>query len=119
MKTWQEFLMQRKRWASKTLVYDDWRIIAVLGFVLLFNLLFFVLLVAAFFNPIYWIHFLAYLFGKTIIEWPFVSSVATFYGEKKLMRYFFFIQPLHIFYTAFVGIISQFGKYEWKGRTTR
>ncbi|HUC81430.1 MAG TPA: glycosyltransferase [Flavisolibacter sp.] len=119
MKTWKDFLMQRRRWASKTLVYDDWRIIAVLGFVLLLNLLFFVLLVAAFFNPYYWIHFFVYLFGKTIIEWPFVSSVAAFYGEQKLMRHFFFIQPLHIFYTVFVGIISQFGKYEWKGRRTR
>ena len=117
MKTWKDFLIQRKRWASKTLVYDDWRIIAVLGFVLLFNSLFFVLLITAFFNSLYWIHFFAYLFAKTIIEWPFVSSVAAFYGEQKLMRHFFFIQPLHIFYTAFVGIISQFGKYEWKGRT--
>jgi hypothetical protein len=100
-------------------VYDDWRIIAVLGFVLLLNLLFFVLLVAAFSNSYYWIDFFAYLFAKTIIEWPFVASVAAFYGEQKLMRHFFFIQPLHIFYTAFVGIISQFGNYEWKGRRTR
>lgn len=119
MKTWKDFLMQRKRWASKTLVYDDWRIIAVLGFVLLFNLLFFVLLGAAFFHSTYWIHFFVFLFGKTILEWPFVSTVAEFYDEKKLMRYFFFVQPLHIFYTVFVGIISQFGSYEWKGRRTR
>jgi cellulose synthase/poly-beta-1,6-N-acetylglucosamine synthase-like glycosyltransferase len=119
MKTWKDFLMQRKRWASKTLVYDDVRIIFVLAFVLLFNTLFFVLLVAAFFNPVYWIHFFAFLFSKTIIEWPFVSSVAEFYNEQKLMRHFFFIQPLHIFYTVFVGIFSQFGKYEWKGRRTR
>ena len=119
MKTWKDFLMQRKRWASKTLVYDDVRIIFVLAFVLLFNTLFFVLLVAAFFNPVYWIHFFTFLFSKTIIEWPFVSSVAEFYNEQKLMRHFFFIQPLHIFYTVFVGIFSQFGKYEWKGRRTR
>jgi len=119
MKAWKDFLMQRKRWASKTLVYDDWRIIAVLGFVLLFNLLFFVLLGTAFFRITYWVHFFVFLFGKTILEWPFVSTVAEFYDEKKLMRYFFFVQPLHIFYTVFVGIISQFGSYEWKGRRTR
>jgi cellulose synthase/poly-beta-1,6-N-acetylglucosamine synthase-like glycosyltransferase len=119
MKSWKEFLMQRRRWASKTLVYDDFRIVLVLTFLLLFNLLFFVLLTTAFFNSVYWIHFFVFLAGKTIIEWPFVSSVAAFYGEQKLMRYFFFIQPLHIFYTVFVGILSQFGKYEWKGRRTR
>jgi cellulose synthase/poly-beta-1,6-N-acetylglucosamine synthase-like glycosyltransferase len=119
MKSWRDFMMQRRRWASKTLVYDDWRIILVLGFVLLLNLLFFALLVAAVINPYYWIHFFFYLVGKTVIEWPFVSSVAAFYNQQKLMRYFFFIQPLHIFYTAFVGIISQFGNYEWKGRKHR
>jgi cellulose synthase/poly-beta-1,6-N-acetylglucosamine synthase-like glycosyltransferase len=119
MKSWKEFLMQRRRWASKTLVYDDYRILLVLAFVFLFNVLFFVLLVAAFIHKIYWLHFFFYLFLKTLIEWPFVSSVAAFYDEQKLMRYFFFIQPLHIFYTVFVGLLSQFGKYEWKGRTTR
>jgi cellulose synthase/poly-beta-1,6-N-acetylglucosamine synthase-like glycosyltransferase len=119
MKTWKDFFMQRKRWASKTLVYDDYRIILVLVFILLFNLLFLVLLVAALFDKFYWLHFFSLLVGKTIIEWPFVLSVARFYDEQKLMRYFFFIQPLHIFYTIFVGLLSQAGKYEWKGRRTK
>lgn len=118
-KTWTEFIMQRRRWASKTLVYDDRRIIAVLAFVLLFNLLFFVLLIAAFVNKNYWLHVLIFLVGKTIIEWPFVSSVASFFGQQKLMRRFALLQPLHIFYTVFVGVLSQFGKYEWKGRRTK
>ncbi len=118
MKTWRAFISQRKRWASKTLVYNDGRIIAVLSFILLFNVLFFVLLIAAFTNKFYWLHVACFLVGKTIIEWPFVYSVAKFYNEQKLMRYFFFMQPLHIFYTVFVGLLSQFGKYEWKGRRT-
>lgn len=118
-KTWKEFLEQRRRWASKTLVYDDKRILLVLGFVLLLNLLPFVLLTAAFFNSVYWFTLVIFLLAKTVIEWPFVSSVAAFFGQQTLMRYFFFLQPLHIFYTLFVGILSQFGKYEWKGRRTR
>jgi cellulose synthase/poly-beta-1,6-N-acetylglucosamine synthase-like glycosyltransferase len=117
--SWKEFLLQRRRWASKTLVYDDSRIIFVLGFVLLFNLLPFALLLAAFLNKIYWFHLLVFFVIKTVIEWSFVSSVASFYGEQKLMRYFFFVQPLHVFYTVFAGLISQFGNYEWKGRRTR
>lgn len=119
MNTWKDFLMQRRRWASKTLVYDDYRIIIVLGFVLLLNLLPFVLFIAAFFNKIYWFTLAIFFLLKTVIEWPFVSSVAAFFGELKLMRYFFFVQPLHVFYTVFVGLLSQFGKYEWKGRRTR
>lgn len=116
MKTWKDFFEQRRRWGSKTLVYDDKRLIAVLAFVLLLNLLPVGLLVAGFFQPVYFVYLLLFLIGKTVIEWPFVASVATFYGEKKLMRHFFFLQPLHVFYTVLVGIWSQVGGYQWKGR---
>jgi cellulose synthase/poly-beta-1,6-N-acetylglucosamine synthase-like glycosyltransferase len=119
MLTWKAFFMQRKRWASKTLVYDDYRIIAVLAFVYLFNCLFGVLLAVALFNPVYWLYVAGYLLLKTAIEWPFVFSVAQFYGEQQLMKYFVLFQPLHIFYTVVVGALSQFGTYEWKGRRTR
>lgn len=116
MTTWKEFLMQRRRWASKTLVYDDHRITAVLTFVLLLNLLPFVLLVAGFFQPVSFWYLLVFLLGKAVVEWPFVASVATFFGQQKLLRYFFALQPLHVFYTVLVGIWSQVGSYEWKDR---
>lgn len=116
MPTWGTFFMQRRRWASKTFVYDDYRIIAVLAFVLLLNVLPFVLLLAAFFNPVNLLYFLLFLVAKSGVEWPFVFSVAAFFTEKKLMRYFIWLQPLHLFYTVFVGVWSQLGGYEWKGR---
>ena len=119
MFTLKDFIMQRTRWASKTLIYEDYRIIAVLFFVYLLNCWFIALLVFAFFNKTYWLVLSGYWIIKTIIETPFLNSVSKFYGEQKLMRYFFFFQPLHIFYTVFVGLISQFGKYEWKGRKTK
>lgn len=119
MKTWRDFLMQRKRWASKTLVYDDKRIIAVLGFVFLFNILFFVLLIAALIHAQYWWLVAAYIITKTLVELVFIYPVARFYNEVKLLRYFIFFQPLHTSYMVFAGIISQLGKYEWKGRKTK
>jgi cellulose synthase/poly-beta-1,6-N-acetylglucosamine synthase-like glycosyltransferase len=119
MLTWKTFFMQRKRWASKTLVYDDFRIMAVLAFVYLFNCLFFALLTAALFSPVYWLYVVGYLLLKTAIEWSFVSSVAKFYEEQRLMKYFILFQPLHSFYTVVVGALSQFGKYEWKGRRVK
>ena len=119
MPTGRAFYMQRKRWASKTFVYDDYRIILVLAFVYVFNLLFFLLLAAAFADPLYAFYALGFLVAKTVIEWPFVSSVARFYGEQRLMKYFFLFQPFHIFYTLVVGLASQFGTYEWKGRTAK
>lgn len=119
MLTWKEFFMQRKRWASKTLVYDDYGIIVVLAFIYLFNCLFVALVMASIFNRFYWWYALGFIIIKTIIEIPFVNSVAKFYNEKKLLKYLFIFQPLHVFYTVFVGLLSQFGKYEWKGRKTK
>ena len=49
----------------------------------------------------------------------FVSSVASFYNEKKLIFYFPLLQPLHILYTISIGFISQLGTYNWKGRKTK
>ena len=119
MPTWRAFYHQRKRWASKTLHYDDYRITAVLALVYFVNLLFFVLLAAAIINPTYWVLVLVYLGVKTVIEFPFVASVARFYKERGLLKYFPFFQPLHIAYTVSVGLLSQLGKYEWKGRQTK
>lgn len=119
MRSWKNFFMQRKRWASKALVYDDNRIMAVLAFVYLLNCLFIALIVASFLNSFYWWLVLGFWLIKTIIELPFVYDVAKFYDEQKLAKLLFFFQPAHIFYTVFVGLISQFGKYEWKGRKTK
>ena len=119
MKTWREFFNQRIRWASKAKNYDDKRITAVLLLVYIFNLSFLVLLVAGFWCYYYWLYFAGLWIAKTIIEWPFVSSVAGFFDKKSLMKYFFFFQPLHIFYTIFSGLLGQFGKYEWKGRKVK
>lgn len=117
--SWKEFFMQRKRWASKTFVYDDYRIVAVLVFVFLLNCFFIALITASFFNDFYWRHVIAFWIIKTAIELPFVYSVAQFYKEQRLVKFLFLFQPLHIFYTVFVGLISQFGKYQWKGRKTK
>ncbi|MFL5741909.1 MAG: glycosyltransferase [Flavisolibacter sp.] len=119
MRTWKEFFMQRKRWASKSLVYDDYRIIAVLIFVYLLNLWFVLLLIVALVHPFNWIYVLGFWVLKTAVEFPFVKKVAKFYDEEDLMRYFFFLQPLHMVCTVVIGIISQWGRYEWKGRKTK
>ncbi len=119
MKTWSGFFSQRRRWASKTLIYEDRKIVLVLAFVYFFNLLSVILIVFSLLNSKYWLLTLVYLFSKPLIEYGFVSSVSKFYGDKQLLPYLFLYQPLHIFYTIFVGFISQFGKYEWKGRRTK
>lgn len=119
MKTWKDFFNQRIRWASKANQYDDKRIFWVLLLVYFFNLSFLALFIAGFWNYHFWICLIGLWFAKTIIEFPFVNSVAVFFGKKSLLKHFFFFQPLHIVYTIVAGLLGQLGKYEWKGRKVK
>jgi cellulose synthase/poly-beta-1,6-N-acetylglucosamine synthase-like glycosyltransferase len=119
MQTWKDFFDQRIRWSSKARFYDDKRIFWVLLLVYLFNLSFLVLLVAGFWLHVLWIYAGILWIAKTIIEFPFVYSVASFFDKTPLLKYFFFFQPLHIIYTIIAGLLGQFGKYEWKGRKVK
>lgn len=113
---WQQFFHQRIRWASKADSYDDKRIFWVLLLVYLLNVCFLAGAVASFWNGIWLLMVLLLLLAKVLIEFPFVNSVAIFFGQKKLMKYFPFLQPLHIGYTIIAGWLGKFGHYEWKGR---
>lgn len=119
MKKWKDFFNQRIRWASKAKQYDDKRIFWVLLVVYLFNFSFLVLFVEGFWNYYYWIYMAGLWIAKTIIEFPFVNSVASFFEKQSLLKYFFFLQPIHIIYTIIAGFLGQFGKYEWKGRKVK
>ena len=118
-KTWTAFIHQRVRWASKTSHYDDKRIFWTLLLVYLVNLCLLGLAVAGIWNAFYLFVLLVLLIAKTCIEYPFVYSAATFFGQQKLMRYFAFLQPFHVLYTVFIGFLGKMGKYQWKGRAVK
>ena len=114
--TWKGFVHQRTRWASKADRYDDRRVFWVLLLVYLINVLFIALPFGAFWN-FWWLWlFLILLVAKTFVEYPFVSAVAAFFGQRSLMVYFAPLQPFHILYTVVIGWLGQFGSYQWKGR---
>ena len=119
MESWRNFFNQRIRWASKAAHYKNLSITVVMFIVYIFNLFFPILFVAGIWNNEYFFWLIALWLAKTIIEWPFVHAVATFYGKQNLMKYFLFFQPLHIIYTIAAGFLGQFGSYEWKGRRVK
>lgn len=119
MKAWKEFFHQRIRWSGKAAKYDDKRIFPVLLLVYLFNLCFLALFITGFWNYHYWLYLLAGWVLKTLVEFPLFWSVADFFNKRWSIKLFFFFQPLHIAYTIFAGLLSQFGKYEWKGRRVK
>ena len=119
MINWRSFFNQRIRWASKADKFDDKRILLVLIFIYLFNCLFFVLLIAAFWKPVLLIVVAGMLIAKTIIELRFMYPVAKFFNEINLLPWFPVMQPVHIAYTIIAGWLGKFGKYTWKGRTVK
>jgi cellulose synthase/poly-beta-1,6-N-acetylglucosamine synthase-like glycosyltransferase len=119
MSSWAAFFNQRIRWASKARHYTDKRIFAVLLLVYLVNLSFLLLLIAGWWNSFYWYSFLFLWLLKTVVEFPFFSSVSGFFHKGWANRFFFLFQPLHIFYTIVSGLFGQFGNYEWKGRKVK
>lgn len=114
--TWKGFLSQRIRWASKADSYQDKTLFWTLLLVYLVNCCFLILGIAAIFSRIALIFFLILLTIKILVEFPFVRQVAGFFRQRRLMRYFVFLQPLHIVYIIIAGSGGKFGAYHWKGR---
>lgn len=119
MHDWKSFFNQRIRWASKAEAYDDVRIKGVLLFVFMLNLLLLLLPVLAFWRiEILW-YWLALVILKTFSEFTFMYFVSVFFNLQKLLKWFPFMQPVHIFYTVIAGFLGKFGTYQWKGRTVK
>ena len=117
--SWSAFFNQRIRWASKADKYDDKRIFWVLLIVYLFNLSFIGLLTAGFWLSFYWWIALVLFVAKTLIEFPFLISISSFFDKKYMLKFFIFLQPLHILYIIIAGWLGKFGSYEWKGRRVK
>ena len=108
------FFRQRKRWASKTRAYTNWKIIATALIVLLFNLSIVFFFVAGFFMPVFWVFFVLYVIMKTLIDFPILKRITHFMKQHKLLRWMFpleFVYPFYVVFTAFSGIFSN---VKWK-----
>jgi cellulose synthase/poly-beta-1,6-N-acetylglucosamine synthase-like glycosyltransferase len=114
--SWRQFFNQRIRWASKATHYDDKKIVWILLLVYCINLFFLILAIASFWKATWFFLLLLLLAAKILVEFPFVNGVAIFFSERRLMKYFPFMQPVHILYTIIAGWLGKFGSYEWKGR---
>lgn len=116
---WKSFLQQRIRWASKSGKYDDKRLTAILMLVYLFNLAIFLGALFGLYNGILISLVTLMLLVKIATEFLFIIPVAQFFNRSYVLRYFIFLQPLHIVYIVAAGFLGFVGKYEWKGRKVK
>lgn len=117
--SFNEFMNQRIRWASKADKYTDPKITLALLLVYFFNLWILVCGVCSFFSLSYFYFFIFLLTVKTIVELFFLFPVATFFSRRKLLLWFFPAQPFHIFYIVVAGWLGKFGSYKWKERKVK
>lgn len=116
---WSGFLNQRVRWASKSGKYDDKKLTSILLIVYLFNFSFLVLFGLGFYFKAFWVAGFILLVCKTIAELLFLFPVAGFFGKRRELLWFPFLQPLHIIYIVIAGFLGFIGKYQWKGRSVK
>ncbi len=117
--TWNSFIQQRIRWASKSGKYDDKKLTGILMMVYLFNLSFLLLFILGFTDNLFWLLGASILLLKTGVELYFLLPVASFFRRQKALVWFPFLQPLHIIYIISAGFMGMIGKYQWKGRNVK
>ncbi|QHS54888.1 glycosyltransferase [Mucilaginibacter sp. 14171R-50] len=117
--TLQEFLQQRRRWASKSTRYKDKKVVALAVCIWLFNLSLLVNAGLGFYNIFYLKLFLVQFLLKYIIEVAFLLPITTFFKRANLVGLLIVLAPIHIIYFVYVGLIGNTRKYAWKGRIVR
>ncbi|MNI73407.1 hypothetical protein D3C73_1294120 [compost metagenome] len=116
----KSFISQRRRWASKSTKYKNKGVIALGISIWFFNLLILVASVLALFGVkfVAWVVLFALLL-KMVVEFLFIEPLTRFASRKELLWYLPLLSLAHILYLAYIGILGNVGKYDWKGRQVK
>lgn len=115
----QDFIQQRKRWASKWKYYKDIRTSALAIFIFLVHLS--VLITALFFGfgLISPAEVAVVILLKLYSEYIFLRNVLGFLGKRFFALNFVSLGILYSVYAVYIGLTAQKGEYLWKGRTLK
>lgn len=116
----KSFISQRRRWASKSTKYKNKGVIALGISIWFFNLLILVAAVLAFCGVkfVAWVVLFALLLKMTV-EFLFIQPLTRFASRNELLWYLPLLSLAHILYLAYIGILGNVGKYDWKGRQVK
>ena len=116
-RTLSEFYQQRKRWTSKLKHHKEWHIkflsvwIFVVNFVLIAS---FVGSIVGYFN---WFILAGLLGLKFLCDSIYLLVILKFFKLKMKWFEFVLLQIIHPFYIVLFGLVSNYGTFNWKGRT--
>ena len=118
--TLDEFIQQRRRWASKSTRYKDKSVIILGVSIWLFNISIVVNALLAIFFPLSSLPFLIFqLAAKLLVEFIFLNNMMGFFKRKALLWWLPILNVLHVIYFIYIGIAGNSGKYNWKGRMVK
>lgn len=114
--TIQSLFFQRRRWAGKWSMYSDKKISLFAAFYFVYNLIFIISLIMVILDAFPLGIFFTLVFSKIILNFIFLKTTLNFLKKKLFIPIFILTEMIYPFYIAILGIASNFGHYEWKGR---
>jgi len=115
--TWKLFMNQQIRWASKSVSYTNFFAKFVGIVVFLENLMVLILGLFTLLFPQFWLSFIIIFTLKIIVDFVLIAKTSFFLKNTKSLKYYFPISVLYPFFIVFIGCLSLFKNYEWKGRS--
>ncbi|MGW8121215.1 glycosyltransferase [Roseivirga echinicomitans] len=114
---WADFVQQRKRWASKWKVGMRWSTIisALYVYVVQLALVGLLLLCVFWEMPFMWLAGLWCI--KLILELQLIGNYFKDLNEPFSLFHFLLLQTFYPFYVLYVGLASNFGRFQWKERS--
>lgn len=115
----KSYLNQRFRWVAKSPAYRDPDLIITAITVLFFSLsiLFNLCFAPVFASDIMLCLALFTFILKSIVDLPLLWMASGFFGRRQaLLRNYIFLQPAHILFVVFSGILGNIIPFRWKNR---
>ncbi len=114
-----EFLQQRKRWASKSRYYNTKASVFTALLVFAINFYTLIILFAGLINSEFLFIAACIFILKSMIDFPFLYSITRYFREENLMKIFIASQFVYFFYISYTAISAFTGVFKWKGRIVK
>lgn len=114
--SFQELIMQRVRWGSKTRAYVNTPA-AIVAMIVFINAMMITGATALlFFYPALGLPLAAAWMLKLCSDFLLLYPVSSFFGRRQLLMWFIPFQLLHLLYISGTGLLANISGYKWKGR---
>ena len=113
----KDFYHQRKRWTSKLKHHKEWHIKLLSGGAWIVNFTLIVAIILAGFSLIDWRFLMGVWILKGMFEAIYIREVMSFFQKKMKWFEFILLELIHPFYIVLLGLFTNFGTFNWKGRT--